>query len=62
MAVEKRFDFLRPQQVRSPVVIPAAPRLESKRCVGRLECSRLALTRQTDVEHVAYLRRKFGVP
>jgi len=29
-------------------------------CVGRLEFCRKALTQQTDVEHVAYLRRKFG--
>jgi hypothetical protein len=29
-------------------------------CVGRLEHCRLALTKQTDVEHVAHLRRKFG--
>jgi hypothetical protein len=29
-------------------------------CVGRLECHRKALTKQTDVEHVAHLRRKFG--
>ena len=29
-------------------------------CVGRLECRRLALTKQTDIEHVAHLRRKFG--
>jgi len=28
--------------------------------VGRLECHRKALTQQTDVEHVAHLRRKFG--
>jgi restriction system protein len=29
-------------------------------CVGRLECSRKALTGQTDIDHAAYLRRKFG--
>lgn len=29
-------------------------------CVGRLECCRLALTRQTDVEHRTYLKRMFG--
>jgi hypothetical protein len=29
-------------------------------CVGRLECCRKAITRQTDVEHVAHLKRKFG--
>ena len=29
-------------------------------CVGRIECLRKAVTRQTDVEHVAYLQRKFG--
>lgn len=29
-------------------------------CVGRLECQRLALTRQTDLEHRAYLVRRFG--
>ncbi|MHB1144671.1 MAG: nuclease-related domain-containing protein [Thiobacillus sp.] len=29
-------------------------------CVGRLEFCRKALTQQTDVEHVAHLRRKFG--
>jgi hypothetical protein len=28
--------------------------------VGRLECQRLALTRQTDVEHRTRLKRKFG--
>ena len=29
-------------------------------CVGRIECVRKALTRQTDVEHVAHSQRKFG--
>ncbi len=29
-------------------------------CVGRLECCRKSITNQTDVEHVAYLNRKFG--
>lgn len=29
-------------------------------CVGRIECLRKALTRQTDVEHVAHLQRRFG--
>jgi restriction system protein len=29
-------------------------------CVGRLEWRRLALTRQTDVEHRASLQRRFG--
>ena len=29
-------------------------------CVGRLECYRKAISKQTDVEHVAHLRRKFG--
>jgi hypothetical protein len=29
-------------------------------CVGRLECQRYRLSRQTDVEHHAYLVRKFG--
>jgi hypothetical protein len=29
-------------------------------CVGRLEYMRLKLTRETDVEHQAYLERKFG--
>ena len=29
-------------------------------CVGRLECHRQTLSRQTDVEHVAGLNRKFG--
>ncbi len=29
-------------------------------CVGRLETSRLALSRETDVEHVARLQRRFG--
>jgi hypothetical protein len=28
--------------------------------VGRLECTRRAITGQTDVEHQAYLDRKFG--
>jgi restriction system protein len=28
--------------------------------VGRLECWRKAITRETDVEHVAHLKRKFG--
>jgi hypothetical protein len=28
--------------------------------VGRLECTRRQITRQTDVEHQAYLQRKFG--
>ena len=31
-------------------------------CVGRLECHRLALTKQTDVEHQQHLQRKFGNP
>ena len=29
-------------------------------CVGRLECCRRRLSRQTDIEHVDYLTRKFG--
>lgn len=29
-------------------------------CVGRIEYTRLKLTRETDVEHQAYLSRKFG--
>ncbi|CAM3036295.1 Uncharacterised protein [Legionella steigerwaltii] len=29
-------------------------------CVGRLEYMRLELTRETDVEHQAYLIQKFG--
>lgn len=29
-------------------------------CVGRLECQRLALTQQTDVEHRQHLQKKFG--
>jgi restriction system protein len=29
-------------------------------CVGRLECHRKLISGQTDVEHQAYLRRKFG--
>ena len=29
-------------------------------CVGRLECCRLALTRQTDIEHREHLARRFG--
>lgn len=29
-------------------------------CVGRLECQRLALTKETDVEHRQHLQRKFG--
>jgi hypothetical protein len=29
-------------------------------CVGRLETSRLAITRETDVEHVERLRKKYG--
>lgn len=29
-------------------------------CVGRLECCRLALTHETDVEHRTNLQRKFG--
>jgi restriction system protein len=29
-------------------------------CVGRLECKRYEITRQTDVEHRAYLHEKFG--
>jgi len=29
-------------------------------CVGRLECTRRRLSRQTDIEHVEYLTRKFG--
>lgn len=29
-------------------------------CVGRLECARLALTRETDVAHRTHLQRRFG--
>jgi hypothetical protein len=29
-------------------------------CVGRLECKRLALTRETDIEHVASLEARRG--
>lgn len=29
-------------------------------CIGRLECSRLSLTRQTDIEHREQLARRFG--
>jgi hypothetical protein len=29
-------------------------------CVGRLECYRKRISGQTDVEHQAYLNRKFG--
>lgn len=29
-------------------------------CVGRLECIRLALTRETDIEHIDNLNRKFS--
>ena len=29
-------------------------------CVGRLECYRKLISRQTDVEHQAYLNKKFG--
>ena len=29
-------------------------------CVGRLEATRLAVTRQTDLDHVKYLQRRFG--
>jgi hypothetical protein len=29
-------------------------------CVGRIECQRLALTKQTDVEHQQHLHKKFG--
>jgi nuclease-like protein len=29
-------------------------------CVGRLECQRQLISGQTDVEHQAYLNRKFG--
>lgn len=29
-------------------------------CVGRLETSRLALTRQTDIEHIQSLQRRLG--
>jgi restriction system protein len=29
-------------------------------CVGRLECCRKAISKQTDVEHIAHLTRKFG--
>ena len=29
-------------------------------CVGRLECQRLALTKKTDIEHQAHLKRRFG--
>jgi restriction system protein len=29
-------------------------------CVGRLECQRLALTEETDIEHQQHLQRRFG--
>lgn len=29
-------------------------------CVGRLECKRYEITKRTDLEHSAYLHRKFG--
>lgn len=29
-------------------------------CVGRLETNRLALTRQTDIEHIQSLQRRYG--
>jgi hypothetical protein len=29
-------------------------------CVGRLETARLAITRETDVEHIQNLARRFG--
>jgi hypothetical protein len=29
-------------------------------CVGRLECIRLAISRQTDIEHAQHLRHRFG--
>ena len=29
-------------------------------CVGRLETTRLSITKATDVEHVQGLRRKYG--
>jgi restriction system protein len=29
-------------------------------CVGRLECHRFALTRQTDIDHQAHLKRRFA--
>lgn len=29
-------------------------------CVGRLEYTRMELTRKTDVEHQAFLKRRFG--
>ncbi len=29
-------------------------------CVGRLECQRLALTKQTDIDHQAHLKRRFA--
>lgn len=31
-------------------------------CVGRLETARLAISGETDVQHVRYLRRKHGAP
>lgn len=31
-----------------------------EQCVGNLECQRLALTQQTDVEHRQFLQRKYG--
>ncbi len=29
-------------------------------CVGRLEMARLSVTRETDIEHIQRLRRRFG--
>jgi hypothetical protein len=36
-----------------------APR-DLHRIVGRLECARYEISKQTDVEHKAYLNRKYG--
>ncbi len=30
-------------------------------CVGRLETARLEITRQTDLDHVSYLRQRYGI-
>jgi hypothetical protein len=66
---DAKFKTPRPESVRTLAELPSfiknfqTEALSENRlqfCVGRLEFYRKALTQQTDVEHVAYLRRKFG--
>lgn len=40
--------------------IEVMPLHQMQFCVGRIEAARLAITNETDVEHIEHLRRKYG--